>query len=215
MIQEVVEAIENTVKDVMNSNLHTNMPAEIVALNLEEGTVDLKPVGSYYVNGMEMEYPVVPSVPLVLNASGAGQMSFVSPIKEGDTVMMACAEQSLSTWRTGTSKEQMDERFELQNAMAIPGLQKEAVEAQIEANEEEAYILTNGDAKCLVGADRIEIQCGGAVISIEGGEISVEGNLNVSGDLGVSGNLSMNGNLDVGGDITCGGDFPCKGGTNE
>ncbi len=215
MMQEVVEQIENTVRDVMNSNLHTNMPAEVVALNLEEGTVDLKPVGSYYVNGMEMEYPVIPSVPLVLNASGAGQMSFVSPIKEGDTVMMACAEQSLSTWRTGTSKEQMDERFELQNAMAIPGLQKEAVEAQIEANEEEAYILTNGETKCLVGADRIKIQCSGAVISIEGGEISVEGSLNVSGDLGISGNLSMNGNLDVGGNITCGGDFPCKGGTNE
>ena len=195
MMQEVVEQIENTVRDVMNSNLHTNMPAEVVALNLEEGTVDLKPVGSYYVNGMEMEYPVVPSVPLVLNASGAGRMSFVSPIKEGDTVMMACAEQSLSTWRTGTSKEQMDERFELQNAMAIPGLQKEAVEAQIEANEEEAYILTNGETKCKIKKNSVEIQCSGVTITIESGAVTVSGaettqfngNVSISGDLSVSG----------------------------
>ena len=195
MIQDIAEAIDNKVKDVMNSNLHTNMPAEVVALNLEEGTVDLKPVGSYYVNGMEMEYPVIPSVPLVLNASGAGQMSFVSPIKEGDTVMMACAEQSLSTWRTGTSKEQMDERFELQNAMAIPGLQKEAVEAQIEANEEEAYILTNGETKCKIKENSVEIQCSGVTITIEGGAVTVSGaettqfngNVSISGDLSVSG----------------------------
>lgn len=195
MIQDIAEAIDNKVKDVMNSNLHTNMPAEVVALNLEEGTVDLKPVGSYYVNGMEMEYPVVPSVPLVLNASGAGQMSFVSPIKEGDTVMMACAEQSLSTWRTGTSKEQMDERFELQNAMAIPGLQKEAVEAQIEANEEEAYILTNGETKCKIKKNSVEIQCSGVTITIESGAVTVSGaettqfngNVSISGDLSVSG----------------------------
>lgn len=195
MIQDIAEAIDNKVKDVMNSNLHTNMPAEIVGMDLENGLVDLKPVGSYYVNGMEIEYPVIPSVPLVLNASGGREMAFVSPVKEGDTVMMACAEQSLSTWLTGTSKEQMDERFELQNAMAIPGLQKEAVEAQLEANEEEAYILTNGSTKCKIKKDSVEIQCSGVTITIEGGSVSISGaettqfngNVSISGDLSVSG----------------------------
>ncbi len=196
MIQEVVEQIENTVRDVMNSNLHTNMPAEIVGMDLEKGLVDVKPVGSYYMNGLEMEYPVISSVPLVLNASSGGKMAFVSPIKEGDTVMMACAEQSLSTWLTGTSKHQMDERYELQNAMAIPGLQKEAVKAQEEANKEEAYILTNGKTKCKIKADGIKIECSGVTITIEDGTVKISG----VDPMEINGNVTINGDLNVSGD---------------
>ncbi len=195
MIQDIAEAIDSKVKDVMNSNLHTNMPAEIVGLDTEKGLVDLKPIGSYYVNGLEMEYPVIPSVPLVINASGGREMAFVSPIKEGDTVMMACAEQSLSTWLTGTSKEQMDERFELQNAMAIPGLQKEAVEAQIEANEDDAYILINGETKCKIKKDSVEIKCSGVTVSIKSGTVTISGAelTQVNGDMSINGNLSVSG----------------------
>ena len=202
MIQEVVEQIENTVRDVMNSNLHTNMPAEIVGMDLGKGLVDLKPVGSYYMNGLEMEYPVISSVPLVLNASG--EASFVSPIHVGDTVLMACAEQSLSTWLTGTSKHQMDERYELQNAMAIPGLQKEAVQAQEEANAEEAYILTNGSTKCKIKADGVQIECSGVTINVTDGAVSISGAEKVS----IGSNAAINGNLSINGDLSVSGNYP-------
>ena len=193
MIQEVVEQIENTVRDVMNSNLHTAMPAKIVGVDLEKCLVDLQPIGSYYMNGLEMKYPVISSVPLVLNVCNNGKMSFVGPIKEGDTVMMVCAEQSLSTWLTDTSQHQMDERYELQNAMAVPYLQKEALEAQIEANEDEAYILTNEDTKVKITRDSVEIERGTVKItiddcvSIETESVNIQGNVNIDGNLTVSG----------------------------
>lgn len=204
MIQEVVEQIESTARDVMTSNLHTSMPAQIVAIDEEKGLVDLKPSGSYYVNGLEMEYPLIPAVPLVLNVGES--CAAVSPIKVGDNVMMVCAEQSISSWLTETDRDQMDERFELQNAMAVPGLQKKASEIQKEANEDNAFIIANGaEQKVKVYEDHIEITSGECVISVQGGEISITGSTNTS----IDGNVSIKGNLDVSGDISCGGDFPC------
>lgn len=205
MIQEVVEQIESTARDVMTSNLHTSMPATIEAIDEEKGLVDLKPSGSYYVNGLEMEYPLIPSVPLVLNVGAS--CSAVSPIKVGDNVMMVCAEQSISKWLTETDKDQMDERFELQNAMAVPGLQKKASEMQKEANADDAYIIANGDGqKVKVFKDHIEITSQNSKISLQNEEIIITGTNTTS----IAGNLSITGNLDVSGNITCGGDFPCR-----
>lgn len=193
MIQQIVEQIENTARDVMNSSLHTAMPAEIVAINEETGLVDLKPTGSYYVNGMEMEYPIVPGVPLV--ASATENTSVVSPVRIGDSVMMVCAEQSVSSWLTGTTEDQMDERFELQNAMAIPGLQKNAMEDQKEANADDAVIIRSGEAKIKIASDRITINCG-CTVTVENGSMTISGDLDVTG------------NLHVSGDISCGGSYP-------
>lgn len=205
MIQEVVEQIESTARDVMASNLHTSMPATIEAIDEEKGLVDLKPSGSYYVNGLEMEYPLIPAVPLVLNVGES--CAAVSPIKVGDNVMMVCAEQSISKWLTETDKDQMDERFELQNAMAVPGLQKKASEMQKEANADDAYIISNGEGqKVKIYKDKITITSGDCVISVIGGEITIAGSSHTSLD----GNLSIKGNLDVSGNISCGGGFPCR-----
>ena len=199
MIQEIVEQIENTARDVMNSSLHTAMPAEIVAIDEEKGLVDLKPAGSYYVNGMEMEYPIVPGVPLVTAASE--NASVVSPVKVGDSVMMVCAEQSVSSWLTGTTEDQMDERFELQNAMAIPGLQKQALEDQKEANADDAVIIRSGEARIKITDGKIVIKSGCTVI-IEDNFVAITGKTVINGD------ISVTGNLHVSGDISCGGNYP-------
>lgn len=186
MIQELVEQIENTIKDVMNSSLHTSMPAKIVNIDEKKGLVDLQPLGSYYVNGVELEYPIVPAVPLVLNAGK--EYACVSPIKKGDTVMMTCAEQSMSSWLTDTSNDQMDERFELQNAMAVPGLQKGTVEAQAEANEDDAIVVKNSNAKVKIWKDKIEVTSGCKIV-IEEDSVTIHGNLHVNGDITCTGSF--------------------------
>ena len=191
MIQELVEQIENTIKDVMNSGLHTSMPAKIVSIDEKKGLVDLQPLGSYYVNGVELEYPIVPAVPLVLNAGK--ECACVSPIKKGDTVMMTCAEQSVSSWLTDTSNDQMDERFELQNAMAVPGLQKGAVEAQREANKDDAIVVKNSNAKVKIWKDKIEVTSGCKIV-IEEDSVTIRGNLHVNGDITCTGSFPGGGN---------------------
>lgn len=208
MIQEVVEQLENTTRDIMTSNLHTSMPATIEAIHEDTGLVDLKPCGSYYVNGVEMEYPLIPSVPLVINAGANG--GIVTPIKVGDSVMMSCAEQSISSWLTETMKDQMDERFELQNAMAVPGLQKQALEKQVQANAEDAVFLYYGESAIKVSAEGVEISQGEATIILSGGSVTISG-----GTCTINGDANVNGNLNVSGNITCGGDFPCKGGSES
>ena len=198
MVQEVVEQIENTIKDVMASNLHTAFPAKITALDLESGKVNVLPIGSYYNNGQELEYPEIPSIPLILNANPEREFACVQPVKEGDTVLVVCSEQSLSAFLTDTAADQMDERYELQNGIAIPGLQKEGIEAQLEANEEDAWILQYGETKIKVTAEGIEIT----------GGLSLEGDVTVTGDVTMTGTTTVSGNLHVSGNITCGGTYP-------
>lgn len=118
MTQEVVEQIENTVRDVMNNSLHTAMPGKILQYHDDSGLVDVQPVGSFYCGNVEMEYPVVPGVPLCMMSNLSGIAACI-PIKAGDIVLLVFAEQSLSALLTGTSEAQSNERFELTNGIAF------------------------------------------------------------------------------------------------
>lgn len=204
MMQEVVEQIENTIKDVMASNLHTAFPAEITELDLEEGLVNVQPIGSYYNNGEELDYPEIPSIPLVINASNDREFACVQPIKEGDKVLVVCSEQSLSEFLTETSEDQMDERYELQNGIAIPGIQRESIEAQLEANEDDAWILQYGEVKIKVTSEKIEIT----------GDIEIEGDIKIVGNVEMEGDYTLTGSEDITGDLTVSGSADISGGAD-
>ena len=55
MTQEVVDAVEGVVQDVLNNGLHTAMPGKILAIYPDTGLVDVQPVGSFYAGNIEME----------------------------------------------------------------------------------------------------------------------------------------------------------------
>lgn len=172
MIQEVVQAVEDTVRKVLGG-VHTSMPAKIVAVYPESGMIDALPVGSYYCSGIEMEYPVVPGIPLVVTANSDG-VGMCFPVKEGDTCLLIFAEQSISAFLTETSEAQSDERFELFNAIAIPGLCRVSNPAQQVANEEDCAVMAAGEVMIKVKEDGVTIVCE---------ETRIEGDLRVTGTI--------------------------------
>ena len=196
MTQEVVEQIENTVRDVMNNSLHTAMPGKILQYHDDSGLVDVQPVGSFYCGNVEMEYPVVPGVPLCMMSNLSGIAACI-PIKAGDIVLLVFAEQSLSALLTGTSEAQSNERFELTNGIAIPFVLPVASEIQNEANEKNAVIVSNGASKISVTEECIEVS----------GKCKLSDGLEVSGDIKMSGRISISGNLSVDGSITATGNI--------
>lgn len=155
MIQEMVQAVEDTVRRVLGG-VHTAMPGMVVAVYPESGMIDAQPVGSYFCAGIEMDYPVVPGVPLCITANQEGT-GFCFPVKEGDSVLLIFAEQSISAWLTETEEAQHDERFELFNCIAIPGLARASVPAQMIANEENCAVMAAGEIMIKVSEEGVTI----------------------------------------------------------
>ena len=86
MIQKLAQAIDDKIHDVLGG-VHTAMPGVVMAVYPESGMIDAQPVGSYFCSGIEMEYPVVPGVPLCITANQEGT-GFCYPVKEGDSVLL-------------------------------------------------------------------------------------------------------------------------------
>lgn len=205
MNQEVVESIENLVKDVLQG-VHTAMPAEILEYSPETGLASVQPVGSFYCGRVEMDYPVVPEVPVCITACAPGIAACV-PIKAGDACLLVCTEQSLSAFLSGTSEAQSNERFELTNGIVIPGLVKAPVDAQTEANEKEALVLANGENKVVVTKEKIEMF---GDIRMEG-NIQIEGNIEAMGDVWIEGETALNGKTSITGNLFVDGNIMATG----
>lgn len=155
MIQKLAQAIDDKIHDVLGG-VHTAMPGVVMAVYPESGMIDAQPVGSYFCSGIEMEYPVVPGVPLCITANQEGT-GFCYPVKEGDSVLLIFTEQSISAWLTETQEAQHDERFELFNAIAIPGLARTSIPAQQIANEENCAVMAAGEIMIKVSEEGVTI----------------------------------------------------------
>ena len=217
MIQEVVEQMENMVKDVLNNSVHTAMPGKILSYDDGSGLADVQPVGSFYCGKVEMDYPVIPSIPICIMATSDGIASCI-PIKAGDSCLLVCAEQSLSAFLTETSEAQSNERFELTNCIAIPGLMRAPVEAQQEANEKEALVMVNGETKIIVTEEETSVMIGGEtkiVVTQEAIEITsdskIEGNIEITGDVSIEGETTFSGKVSIDGDLFVDGNIKATG----
>lgn len=201
--QEVVENLENMVRDILTNSVHTAMPGVILEYSPETGLANVQPVGSFYCGKVEMDYPVVPEVPVCITAC-APDIAACVPIKAGDACLLVCAEQSLSAFLSETSEAQSNERFELTNCIAIPGLMKIPVDAQQEANEKEALVLTNGENKIVITEEKIEVT----------GDVQMEGNIEVKGDVSIEGSITLNGEVSAKGRLFVEGDIQATGNIN-
>lgn len=159
MMQEFVQAIEDTVSSILNE-IHTSMPGSIQFYDEKTGFVDVKPIGVYKAgNGELYDYPIISNVPL--HVTGSSGINIATPIRKGDECLLIFAEQSLDTWLSGNPEDDTDLRFDLSNAIAIPGLTKVAVTAQNEANKRGCVVVTgnlyvDGNITCSGRIERTE-----------------------------------------------------------
>lgn len=125
MADVMKRAIANALAD-----LHTAMPGKVVKVYKDGDNikyVDVQPVLKFaFFNEDDQRisdsFPVIPGVPVNFPGGGGAYITF--PIAEGDTGIIVFSEASLDKWlsKGGEVDPEFDHRFELTDAMFLPGL---------------------------------------------------------------------------------------------
>lgn len=166
MKQDFVQQIHNTIHEVMNE-MHTAMPGKIVSYN--GGTVSVKPSIRFKTpQGKYLSYPVIANVPIVV--PHGGNAAIAVPVKAGDDCLIIVSEQAIDEWRSG-AEDDTQLRYDLTNAICIPGLCRTGIEAQEEANSLGGVVVACGSNKICVSDEVIAVW----------GDLKVEGNLTCTG----------------------------------
>ena len=166
MLQDFVQQIHNTIHEVMNE-IHTAMPGKIISYS--NGMVSVRPSLRFKTpKGDYMQYPVISSVPVVV--THGGNASIAVPIKPGDDCLIVVSEQSLEEWLSG-AEDDTQLKYDLTNAICIPGLCKTQFDVQEEANRTGGVVIGCGNNRIYVSNESIAVR----------GDLKVEGNLTCTG----------------------------------
>ena len=180
MLQEFTAEVERTAKSAVN-DIHTALPGEIVSFDGK--TAKVQPIGKYVTSdGTSLDYPILTDVPVCFPFCQSSDVGFVFPVKKGDSCIIIISEVELDAWRSGAESEG-SLRFDLTNAMAIPGLLELSSAEAVKANKNNAAIIKAGDAEIMVADSGCQVSVGGTVLNVTEGEVSIQGNLTVTGDV--------------------------------
>lgn len=199
MMQEFVQQIENTIRESVY-DIHTALPGTISEFDPVTGTATVKPEGSVAMkNGKRLKYPSVVKVPVVFPRAGGQDTVIAYPVKPGDGCLVIVCENDLKPWMSHGKETESDMKFDLTNAVCIPGLFSEGTEAMQKAVDEKAIIIRNKNMELMLkedefrvereqsevrmGADGVNLKCGGKSLKIKNSRIEIEGDLFVNGSI--------------------------------
>lgn len=132
----LITVIQHVIADALSS-VHTAFPAQIEKYDFTTAKADVKPlINAVYPDGSTMELPVIPNVPVVWPRTSLGSISF--PLQRGDGCLIVCSERSIDDWLLlgGNNNTPSDPRmFDLNDAIAIPGVYSFAVQTKIKGND--------------------------------------------------------------------------------
>lgn len=109
--------------DSIIASCHTAFPGTVENYDQTNCKADILPlVGRRYADGSTLAMPVIPGVPVVWPRTALGSLSF--PLSRGDGVLVVCAERSIDDFKSkgGEVIPEDGRKFDLADAIAIPGL---------------------------------------------------------------------------------------------
>lgn len=186
------------------SEMHTCLPGKIESFDHKTQKASVLPlIKKKYRDGKAESMPVIQNVPVVFPRCSKG--SFTFPLEAGDGVLLVFSERSMERFLAqGGEQEPGDTRkFDLTDAIAIPGLFPFSVESKTENNEDSLWIFN--ETKIRLKEDgNIEIETpADLIVKVEGdctAEIGGDATIEIGGDatLEIGGNTTAN----IGGDAT-------------
>ena len=123
-----IQAIKDAT-DARISQIQTSMPGKVTAAVCENGRwiVSAQPVIPLKTpDGRVLDAPVIAGIPVAFPSGDGGSASVTFPIKVGDGVLLSFSSRQIDDWMTGGDS-QDPRRFDLTDAMAIPGLSNASV----------------------------------------------------------------------------------------
>jgi hypothetical protein len=158
------DVIKNAINNGLES-VHTCIPGKIVSFDNVKCLANVKPSISYVSSSGEvLAMPTVYNVPVVFSRTQNTAITF--PIENGDGVLLIFSERSLDAWMLSNGSDvdpKDDRRFDLTDAIAIPGL------------------FPSGKGKAVSSNTGLSIQYKNATITIDNsGQVNInDGNLTV------------------------------------
>jgi len=177
----------------MTSDLHTALPAQVVSFNSAEKTVSVQPVLKrlYEYSTKAENLPVIEDVPVVFPGSGEYWLTF--DIEKDSYVLLIVAERSLETWlnQGGIVDPQQERRFDLSDAIAIPGLIPKPI-AATPSIASGTMALTNrlGTNGFKLSATAAEMFFGANSVKVDATGVHITGLTNILGNVIVTGTVT-------------------------
>lgn len=125
------------------SSVHTSLPAVVVSYDNSKHRAKVKPsVQMLMDNGVQIELPELMEVPVVFPSGKYFDLEF--PLEKDDGVLLIFAEQDISTWKKGDSPATpaTSSRFNLDHAIAIPGLFSSPVKGRARISVDKSGVIT-------------------------------------------------------------------------
>lgn len=194
MMQEFVQQTKDNIAEQLQ-DVHTAVPGKIVSVEASSGTCTVLPVMKKKAsNGSFIDYPKISGVPIVFPQGGGQGASVVFPVEAGDGCLLIISEQSLDYWMYGRMTDS-DLRFDITNAICIPGLFQQMPDTFAEACSSSAVIVQAESTKLKITPNGAELV---GNLKVDGKltakEVISEGNVSATGD--VSG-TNVSGKTDV------------------
>lgn len=210
--QEVYDAFSNMIETMINERVHTSSTGKVGKVS-DNFSAELKPDPEITTDdGQKVQYPRLSDVKIIMPCGSDGSIGFAFPVSRGDGCVALYGEGGEGT----------DFKFDLSNAILLPGLSGSAGEQVKRAGSENAAIMFAPGSVIYVSKDKIEITRGNAKVTITNGSIkssigstlieastgstsitspsiSVKGNVSLAGNITITGNATVTGLLTVGG----------------
>ena len=203
--QEALDALTNLISSTVEGGVHTSSAGKVVGVT-DNFTATLKPdVEITTDDGEKVPYPAISGVKILMPCGSGGTIGFAFPVAKDDGCVALYGEGGVGS----------DFKFDLSNALLLPGLSAAAGEQVKRAGKENAAIMFAGDSVIFVSKDKVEIvrgkstvtltdnnvrvALGGTSATVSSSEISILGDVKVNGNIGVNGNVTISGILTVGG----------------
>ena len=138
-------------------------------------------------------------VPVVFPQAGGQDAVIAYPVKPGDGCLVIICENDLKPWMSHGKETESDMKFDLTNAVCIPGLYSEGNEAMRKAIDEKAIVIKNKDMEMMLkedelqieykqnriqmDKDRVRLKCGERSLAVNQERVEIDGDLFVKGSI--------------------------------
>jgi len=223
-MDSVLTNVLKTATNQMMAQMHTCLPGIVVSYDYTKQKASVKPlIKKKYRDGRVDSLPVIVNVPVVWPRSSNASMTF--PVNKGDYVMLLFAERAMELWLTqGGETEPGDTRkYDLTDAIAVPGLYPFSVPSLAENNTDllikynstTIRITQSGDVN-IDTPTNVNINAGNNIAMTAGSQITmaapligmsangVTATINGGGNVSIDGPIVTTNTIDTAGDITAG-----------
>lgn len=125
------------------SSVHTSLPGKVVEYDETKHRAKVKPITRLLMsNGVQIELPELLDVPVIFPSAKSFDLEF--PLDKDDGVLLVFQELDISEWKSDekTPTASTSSRFNLDSAIAIPGMFAKPKEGQVRIHISKEGVLT-------------------------------------------------------------------------